>query len=108
MLCRKHGTVLADTQITSVVQLPVGTVVKDFAHPFAKPIDVWRKLYVAMTHPGESVFDPFMGTGSSTIAALRYGLKPYGCEINQSHFNSATVHLKAEYMRMVRGDVKFI
>ena len=33
-----------------------------------------------MTNPGDSVFDPYMGVGSSVIAALMHGRVGYGCD----------------------------
>lgn len=108
MICRKPGTTLADVQTSSVWQLPLGQVVREFAHPFAKPPDLWRKILLACCHPGESVFDPFMGAGSLPYAALRFGMKPFGCEINTDHFNSACVNLHAEYRRQLNCDVQFV
>ena len=42
-----------------------------------------------MTDQGEAVFDPYMGVGSSAIAALMHGRVPYGCDIVQEYVDIA-------------------
>lgn len=41
------------------------------------------------TNPGDIVFDPFMGVGSSGAAALALGRKYIGFEIDRSYFDAA-------------------
>ncbi len=43
---------------------------KDPAHPTQKPLRVLRHLLKLATRPGDVVFDPFMGVGSTGVAAL--------------------------------------
>lgn len=108
MVCRKEGTTLAvSPQMSSIIKCPSGNTVKEFGHPFAKPIDLWRKLYSIFCHPGETTFDPFMGSGSAVVAALRSGLKPYGMELQSNHFNSAVLNIQKEYRNLISGPVQF-
>jgi DNA modification methylase len=46
--------------------------------------------------PGQLVFDPFMGSGSTGVAAVRAGRKFVGCEINPGHFDTACKRIEAE------------
>lgn len=55
-------------------------------HPTAKPIDLYRWIYGMFTKPGMTVFDPFLGSGSSRIAAYEAGLNFIGCEIDETYF----------------------
>ena len=55
-------------------------------HPTAKPIDLYRWIYGMFTKPGMTVFDPFLGRGSSRIAAHEAGLNFIGCEIDPTYF----------------------
>lgn len=56
-------------------------------HPTEKPVDLLVTILDAI--PGGIVFDPFMGSGSSGVAAVRCGRSFIGCEINPAHFETA-------------------
>lgn len=49
-------------------------------HPCQFPIELVERLVLSMTHPGDSVFDPYMGVGSAVVAALKHGRVGYGCD----------------------------
>lgn len=51
-------------------------------HPYAKPITLIEKLVLMYSKPGDTIFDPFAGSGTVGIAALSLGRKYVGCEIN--------------------------
>ena len=55
-------------------------------HPTQKPIDLYRWIYGMFAKPGMTVFDPFLGSGSSRIAAYEAGLNFIGCEIDPVYF----------------------
>lgn len=59
----------------------------DRVHPTEKPIGMLRDMIKAV--PGQVVFDPFMGSGSTGIAALQNGRRFLGCEINPGHYSIA-------------------
>lgn len=50
-------------------------------HPCQFPVELVERLVLSMTDPGDAVFDPYMGVGSSIIAARMHGRKAYGCDI---------------------------
>lgn len=56
-------------------------------HPTEKPTDLLVTILDAV--PGQTVFDPFMGSGSSGVAAIKSGRKFIGCDINPTHFDTA-------------------
>lgn len=60
---------------------------KVFGHPTVKPQPVMDKILRNVA--GESVCDPFMGTGSTGVAALRAGKRFTGIERNPRHFATA-------------------
>lgn len=60
---------------------------KDFNHPTVKPDAVMDKIIRNVA--GESVCDPFMGTGSTGVAAIRAGKRFVGIERNPAHFETA-------------------
>jgi len=50
-------------------------------HPCQFPVELVERLVLSMTDPGDKVLDPYMGVGSSIIAAIRHGRTGYGCDI---------------------------
>jgi adenine-specific DNA-methyltransferase len=54
-------------------------------HPCQFPVELIERLVLAMTNEGDSVFDPFLGTGTSIIAAIRHGRKGIGAEVFEKY-----------------------
>lgn len=50
-------------------------------HPCQFPIELVERLVLALTRPGDAVFDPYVGVGSSVLAALMHGRVGYGCDV---------------------------
>lgn len=108
MVCRKPGTVLAKVQNSCVFTTDGGSVTKALGHAYAKPFDLWRWIYHAVSVPGQTVFDPFVGSGSSAIAAIRFGLRPMGCEKDLDIYNKCIINLQSEYRKILSNpNVKF-
>ncbi len=62
-------------------------------HPCQFPVELVERLVLSMTELGDAVFDPYMGVGSSLLAALKHGRAAYGCDTD------------AEYVRIARERV---
>ena len=58
-------------------------------HPCQFPIELVERLVLSLTDEGDRVFDPYMGVGSSVIAALRHRRKGYGCDIVEEYVDVA-------------------
>lgn len=50
-------------------------------HPCQFPVELIERLVLSMTNEGDWVFDPFLGTGTSIVAAVRHGRRGAGAEI---------------------------
>ena len=50
-------------------------------HPCQFPVELVERLVLCMTHENDAVLDPYMGVGSSVIAALMHDRQAYGCDI---------------------------
>lgn len=50
-------------------------------HPCQFPVGLVERLVLALTNRGQSVLDPYLGVGSSAIAALLHGRNAYGCDV---------------------------
>src|SRR5262245_7856189 len=51
-------------------------------HPCPKPLDLMSALVAAFSDPGELVLDPFAGSGQTGVAALRFGRRFVGWELD--------------------------
>ena len=56
-------------------------------HPTQKPIELYAWIYRLYAKQGYKIFDPFLGSGSSRIAAYNAGLDFVGCEIDKQYFD---------------------
>ena len=55
--------------------------VEKTVHPCQFPVELVERLVLALTRPGDGVLDPYMGVGSSIVAALMHGRAGYGCDV---------------------------
>lgn len=58
-------------------------------HPTEKPLPLMADLVSDYTQPGELICDPFMGSGTTGIAAVRHGREFIGIEQNEQWFDLA-------------------
>jgi site-specific DNA-methyltransferase (adenine-specific) len=65
------------------------------AHPAPFPIDLAERLIRLFSFAGDTVLDPFLGTGSTTAAALRSGRNSIGVEVESSYLDTARKNLSA-------------
>ena len=56
-------------------------------HETEKPIDLLRTYICNSTNIGDSVIDPFAGSGSTAVASAIEGRKFFTCEIDKKYFN---------------------
>jgi DNA modification methylase len=59
-------------------------------HPFEKPLSLMERLVRIYSNPGDMVFDPFMGSGSTIKASINLGRRAIGCESDQKTFESTS------------------
>lgn len=65
-------------------------------HPTIKPIALMLLLLADFTDPGETVLDPFAGSGTTGVACLRLGRSFVGIERDPRYFALACERLRAE------------
>lgn len=58
-------------------------------HPCQFPVELVERLVLSLTDPMDSVFDPYMGVGSSVIAALKHDRRGYGCDVVPEYVDAA-------------------
>jgi len=65
-------------------------------HPTEKPVDILRQLIESSSVMGETVYDPFAGSGSTLVAAVLEGREAVGCEIEERYCEIAARRLENE------------
>ncbi len=58
-------------------------------HPCQFPVELVERLVLSMTDPGDAVFDPYLGVGSTAIAAIMHGRDAYGCDTSRHYIDIA-------------------
>jgi adenine-specific DNA-methyltransferase len=71
-------------------------------HPCQFPVELIERLVLSMTNEGDWVFDPFLGTGTSIIAAIRHKRKGAGAEIFQRYVKLAAERISLEIAGKLR------
>jgi DNA modification methylase len=54
-------------------------------HPTTKPVELIARMVANSSRPGELVYDPFCGSGSTIVAAHQLGRIGFGCEIDPAY-----------------------
>lgn len=65
-------------------------------HPAPYPVELAERLIRMFSFAGDTVLDPFLGTGSTSIAAIRTGRNSIGNEIEPKYFGPARARIIAE------------
>lgn len=58
-------------------------------HPAQKPVSILKKMIEIATNEDDIIFDPFMGVGSTGVAALSLGRRFIGVEVDENYFSAA-------------------
>jgi site-specific DNA-methyltransferase (adenine-specific) len=65
-------------------------------HPAPFPLELATRLVRMFSFVGDTVLDPFCGTGTTMVAALKYQRNSIGVEIDPDYCRMAAAYLKAE------------
>ena len=66
-------------------------------HPCPKPISWMRWAIVRASRIGETILDPFMGSGTTGVACVKLGRKFIGIEIDPGYFDIACKRIREAY-----------
>jgi site-specific DNA-methyltransferase (adenine-specific) len=65
-------------------------------HPTQKTVALVERCLLASTHEGDIVLDPFLGGGTTAVAALRTGRHCVGIEAEPSHLELSIARVKRD------------
>ena len=77
----------------TVLRYPCGV---NKIHPTQKPIALMSYIINASTKEGDTVLDPFMGSGTTAIAAIREKRNFIGFELNKEYYDKACKRIQLE------------
>jgi adenine-specific DNA-methyltransferase len=63
-------------------------------HPAQFPVGLAERLVLALTSPGDLVVDPFMGSGTTLVAAAMHGRRAAGCDAEPRYVGIALRRLE--------------
>jgi site-specific DNA-methyltransferase (adenine-specific) len=77
--------------------MPILSVHYGSVHPAEKPIRLAERIIALISDPGDTIYDPFMGSGNFGVACVRTGRKYIGSEICANYFEIAYKRIKTAY-----------
>ena len=117
--CRKCGYLLKDYGGKKKILHPFGPLVSDVwsdihrirhnkhrdPHPCQLPIHLLERLILMSTDEGDVILDPFMGTGTTAVAAARLGRNVIGIDLDPQYVEITQRKLAQESPNSKIGDI---
>ena len=79
-------------------------------HSTQKPESLLHRIILATTNVGDSIFDPFLGTGTSAVVAKKLGRRYYGIEKDKTYFKATreridkTKAIEEDYLDIIKNN----
>lgn len=64
-------------------------------HPCQFPVGLIERLVLSLTNEGDKVMDPYIGVGSTAIAALKHHREAFGCDLKKQYIDIAWERIHA-------------
>ena len=71
-----------------------------WGHPTIKPLSLVHRLIINSSQTGDVVLDPFVGSGTTALAAIQSNRHYLGFEINGEYYNTALKRIKTEQSQL--------
>ncbi len=71
-------------------------------HPCQFPVELVERLVLSMTKKGDLVFDPFMGVGSTAVAAVLHNRRSAGADVVEKYIEIAKERVKKARMGVLK------
>ena len=71
-----------------------GPVITNGDHPTGKPVDMVQSWVTRFTERSQTILDPFMGSGTTGVAAIQLGRKFIGIEREEKYFDIAVKRIE--------------
>ena len=87
---------------TDVWEIPSESATR-VGHPAPFPVELPERLIHLYTYRGDLVLDPFMGSGSTAVAAVRTGRHYVGYDTDEAYVAAAKARVEEERHRLAAG-----
>ena len=92
------------SNIWTDITVPYWSMPENTSHPTQKPEKLLAKIILASSGEGDVVFDPFLGSGTTSVTAKKLGRRYVGIELNEEFGCVAEKRLEtAESDRRIQG-----
>jgi DNA modification methylase len=92
------------SNIWTDISVPFWSMPENTIHPTQKPEKLMAKIILASTKPGDSILDPFAGSGTTAVVAKKLGRRFVAIESNEEYCLIAEKRLElAENDRSIQG-----
>lgn len=92
------------SNIWTDITVPFWSMPENTDHPTQKPEKLLAKIILASSNPGDLVFDPFLGSGTTAVVAKKLGRNYSGIEIDELYCSLAEKRLnEADYNKSIQG-----
>jgi len=99
-----EGNLSARMRSGSVILVPRKNSRQVSLHMTEKPVPLLTQLIESSSRPGDTVFDPFVGSGSTLVAAIVLGRRAIGIEIDPQH--AFTIIDRVKEAERVRDEIE--
>jgi DNA modification methylase len=86
---RKKGNWTGDRKQTTLWTIPSGGQDAETKHSTQKPVECMRRPILNNSNPGQAVYDPFLGSGTTLMAAQTVGRVSLGVELDPLYVDVA-------------------
>jgi len=73
--------------------IPLTEQAPKILHPCPKPMQAWKWLVNKVAGPEDIILDPFMGSGTTLLAAKELGIRAIGIELEERYCELAVSRL---------------
>jgi adenine-specific DNA-methyltransferase len=76
--------------------------VEKTVHPCQFPVELVERLVLSLTHPGDLVVDPYMGVGTTAVAAVRHGRRTAGADTVRDYLDIARQRIELASLGLLK------
>jgi site-specific DNA-methyltransferase (adenine-specific) len=84
-----HRLYMIENGMLEKTIIQVGRTHYNGVHPTQKPVRLAERILALISDPGDTIYDPFMGSGSFGVACINTGRKYVGSEMKPEYFDIA-------------------
>lgn len=102
--CHGNYRLTYPSNLWTDITVPFWSMPENTSHPTQKPEKLVARIVLGSSSPGDTVFDPFLGVGTTSVVAKKLGRRYVGVEQDETYCCLAEKRLEmAEYDKTIQG-----